>query len=471
MIHRLPDCPLLAIFDHYREESSQESTVTFVWSWKTLTHVCRRWRTLIIASPRRLHLRVICSLRTPVKTSLDIWPPFPIAVVCFAPDVIDRKGEENLIAALEHRDRISEIYIWDQLGHSMERLAATMQKPFPALTDLYLGSLMSEPPYLSDAFLGGSAPCLRSFTLDYVAFPSFSKFMLNATNLVTLSVIFIPDSGYIFPSPGEMVTYLAALPRLKSLTIEFLSVPSNSHQIIFPQTPVVLPALEHFRFGGVNEYLEDFVPRIDAPLLTQFSIVLFLDTVFNLPQLYNFISRTEKLLPHNHAQMLFDDDMSKIVLGSPICFELELISEETGWQLQSMTDVCCRYLPFLSQVVQLDICEASWMTVRECKEMDPSLWLEFFRLFNGVQSLSVSERWEPLVGAALRELTGGRTMEVLPSLQSLSLDELGPSGSARDAMEPFVAARQLSGRPIVVQRRKRQEMQQLHYYHIYVFRG
>jgi hypothetical protein len=102
------------------------------------------------------------------------------------------------------------------------------------------------------------------------------------------------------------------------------------------------------------------------------------------------------------------------------------------------------------------------MTVRETKEMDPSLWLAFFRLFNAVQSLSVSERWEPLVGAALRELTGGRTMEVLPELQSLSLDELGPSGSAREAMEPFVAARRLSDRPIVVQRRKRQELQEIH---------
>jgi hypothetical protein len=77
----------------------------------------------------------------------------------------------------------------------------------------------------------------------------------------------------------------------------------------------------------------------------------------------------------------------------------------------------------------------------------------------------VSEIWESLVGAALRELTGKRTMEVLPELRSLSLDEIGPSRSLRDSMEPlrpFINARQLSDLPIAVQRRKRQILQEIH---------
>jgi len=47
---------------------------------------------------------------------------------------------------------------------------------------------------------------------------------------------------------------------------------------------------------------------------------------------------------------------------------------------------------------------------------------------------------------------------VLPALENLSLDELEPSGSARDAMESFIAARQLLGHPIVALRRKRQSL-------------
>jgi hypothetical protein len=85
--------------------------------------------------------------------------------------------------------------------------------------------------------------------------------------------------------------------------------------------------------------------------------------------------------------------------------------------------------------------------------MKLSMWLDVFRPFNSVRSLSVSETWEPLVGAAPQELTGGRTLEVLPELQNLSLDELGPSSSARETMEIFVALRRLSDRPIVAQRR------------------
>jgi hypothetical protein len=401
-----------------------------------------------------------------VKTSLDIWPPFlPIAVVCIPCHTIDKKGEENLIAALEHRDRISEIHIFDELGKSVERLAVAMQKPFPALTSLYFSSFYERPPILPNAILGGPVPCLREFTLEHVTLSSFPEFALKATYLVTLRLLDIPDPGYISFAPGDIATYLAALPKLKSLTIQFLSNPSRHYYIttLPPETPVVLPALEHFRFRGISEYLEDLVSRVSAPLLNQLSIVLFKDIIFDIPELHKFISRAEKFTPLNHAQLLFDDLMSKIVLGSPMHFELELICEEPGCQLLSMTDVCQSHLPFLSRVVQLDICEDSWLVVGKSNEiMDPSLWLEFFRPFNSVRSLSVSESWEPLVGAALRELTGGRTLEVLPELQNLSLDELGPSGSARDTMETFLALRRLSDHPIVAQRRKRQTLQEIH---------
>ena len=56
-----------------------------------------------------------------------------------------------------------------------------------------------------------------------------------------------------------------------------------------------------------------------------------------------------------------------------------------------------------------------------------------------MRGLYVSHELEPLVAVALGEFTGERTMEVLPALENISLDELGPSGSARDAMEPFIA--------------------------------
>ena len=59
---------------------------------------------------------------------------------------------------------------------------------------------------------------------------------------------------------------------------------------------------------------------------------------------------------------------------------------------------------------------------------------------------------ELLVTTALRELIGEKTMEAVLAHENILLDELGPSGSAWDDMEPLIAARQFSDRPIVVHR-------------------
>jgi F-box-like len=77
-IDTLPDDVLLTPFDFFRTEYARFSDL--VWGWEQLAHVCRRWRSIIFALPQRLQLRVFCDGLTPTRTSLDIWPPLPIAV-------------------------------------------------------------------------------------------------------------------------------------------------------------------------------------------------------------------------------------------------------------------------------------------------------------------------------------------------------------------------------------------------------
>ena len=75
-------------------------------TWRTLIHVCRKWRNLVFASPRRLNLRLVCTRRKPVRDMLDIWPTFPIVIHDQEPDYHrkTRMGHTgNVIAALEHR--------------------------------------------------------------------------------------------------------------------------------------------------------------------------------------------------------------------------------------------------------------------------------------------------------------------------------------------------------------------------------
>lgn len=65
-----------------------------------------------------------------------------------------------------------------------------------------------------------------------------------------------------------------------------------------------------------------------------------------------------------------------------------------------------------------------------------------------MKDLYISEKIVPLIAPALQELVGWRVTEALPALECLFLDGLRASGPVRDAIMPFVSARQLSTHPI-----------------------
>jgi hypothetical protein len=266
-IDTLPDDALLEIFNRYREDQ----LYFFTWWWETLAHVCRRWRRIVFTSPGHLHLLLACNGSTPTTTSLGIWPSFPIAITCFPWHAQSEGGIENTIAALRCHDRVSEI-TFDGLGDSaFERFAAVMQEPFPALTYLRLASRNGTAMVLTDSFLGGSAPCLRSFTLVGISFPTFPSFALSASQLLSLRLWNIPDTGYI--SPEKMATCLATLPNLEALSIGFLLPRPRLVQISpLPPTRIPLPSLTHFAFRGHSGYLEDLRARLDTPSINEIEI-------------------------------------------------------------------------------------------------------------------------------------------------------------------------------------------------------
>ena len=88
-------------------------------------------------------------------------------------------GMENVIAALEHRDRVSRISIDHTSSLILETLLPVMQEPFPVLKFLDLDTRVSIP----DSFLGGSAPDLRHLYLEAVPFPTLPTLLLSATSL------------------------------------------------------------------------------------------------------------------------------------------------------------------------------------------------------------------------------------------------------------------------------------------------
>jgi len=464
MIDMLPDNVLLDIFDFYREDPTLAVHIPNdllsgfsppPWRWKTLTQVCRRWRDVIFGSPRRLDLRIVCTETTPTRASLDIWPPFPITVIFRSLSAEDERGVENIIAAVERIDRVSQIVI-DQIDDSaLEKLIATMHEPFPGLTDFCLES-SEMSAVLPESFLGGSAPLLRRLILWGAPFPSFHKFILSATHIVELDLLAIPDSGYI--PPETVVDSLATLPNLRSLSIAHRypeSLPFISS--LPPPIRAVLPALTYL-LVTVSQYSEAFVARIDSPLLNQLNAVFFTDLVFEIKQLHNFISRIERLEPFNRAYMKFlsygESGEIRMILQSPTMFELTVMCETPDWDLSSTTQIFSRQLSLLSHVEELEIREdpEARFEWKYDSDRDPSQWLGLFHLFIAVQSLYVSNRLVPPVSVALQELTGERTMEVLPALRNLFLEGLRPSGPAHSTIMSFAASRKRSDHLVSIQR-------------------
>ena len=458
-IERLPDDILLEIFDHHRLAAPDYSLLG-PWEWPRLAHVCKRWRSVIFGSPRRLHLRLVYTYRKPVRNTLDCWPALPLSIWyprSVLHDTLNPADEENVIAALEYPGRICEINLTLTRPLS-ERLAPLMQHPFPVLEVLQLGSRdMVESLALPSGFLGESTPRLRRINLDGTPFPSLPRLLVSAIDLVSLRLYEIPDTGYF--SPESLVTGLDATPRLRFLEICFVHPTPLSGQIIpdtYPQTRVALPDLTEFQFRGDNEYLEDLIARIDAPNVEQFNATLFDRLTFELPQLAEFIGRTEELTssPQRMSIWLCAPRFSIThyfgFLPSPrATFRLQMLCSEFARQLTLLSRICRQLSLLVAGVERLDI-EANWTLSDWEGEIDPAQWLELLAPFSGVRRLELIGSLIPHVASALDQSAGntpvGHGGEVLPSLRDLHLRGTLFSPS----VESFVATRHHSGKVVSV---------------------
>ena len=418
----LPDDILLGVFEFFMDEipiSLSEAT----W-WQSLVHVCRRWRCVVFRSSRCLRLRLCCTARTPVRDTLDIWPPFPLVVYHVAGPT---EGMDNVVAALEHRDRVDRIRLYQVNGSSLEKVLAEMQEPFPELTILELSSNEELVPIVPDSFLGRSAPRLRFLALSGIPIPGLPKLLLSATNLVHLQLWNIPHSGYI--SPDLMVTALSALTSLDFLSLGFRSPRSHPDQASrLPPHPTrtVLPSLTTIFFKGVCEYLDDLVARIDAPQLNNVYIMFFNDIIFDAPQFIQFISRTPTLKAVENAHVVFGHLKAIIHSSSiPSLCEVGISCRELDWQVSSLEQLCSSHFPPLSTLEDLYIYERLYGEQPDWRDnIENTLWLELLHRFTTVKNLYLSKEFAQRIVAALQELVGGRTTEVLPTLQNIFLEEV-----------------------------------------------
>jgi hypothetical protein len=250
-----------------------------------------------------------------------------------------------------------------------------------------------------------------------------------------------------------MVVGLAALPSLKTFTIEFQSAVPYPDQIR-PRPRNILPALTFFQFRGASEYLENLVAQIDGPQLIEIVMVYSKQSVDSpVAQLCCLVDRSV-----SPRSILFRRAHITILDGR-INFTLYGDANYPGWdrrpskttisweaidrQVSHMAQVLRQFSSALSNVVHLEL-EACLGKDHQSEYMDVE-WLHLLHQASAVQTLNVSWSLAGHIALALQGITEETVAEVLPSLELIYLQHR-PSSS----VEKFVAVRQLSGRPVTV---------------------
>ena len=424
------------MFDFYRNDD--DNTWRIVWKWHILGHVCQRWRRIVLTSPHRLNLQILCRRSTPVRKLLNIWPAFPIALSYYSKSI--RSSADEAIATLEHPGRVCNVTL-DVTGTLLEKMVKAMHVPFPVLTHLHIMIAPGAGNTLPREFLGGSAPSLQEISLYGVPYPSLPRLLLSASDLVNLLLRNIPPSGYI--SPEAIVVGLAALPRLKFFSMEFQSASSRPDRIHTPPaTRTVLPSGIWFEFKGASEYLEALVAQIDSPQLEWICINYFNQVAdFQASQLCQFIDRSvgpqETLF--SRATVRFSRREVSFVMFPHSNHEghvsITTICEGIDWQVSHMTHLLSQFSVALSNVVHLNVTNLSNLE-GQLEGIDDVEWRDILHPFSTVKSLYVSKKLAEHISLVLEDITEGM---VLPSLDSIRL-----TGQPASSAQKLLARRRLS---------------------------
>ena len=463
-IDTVPDVALIEIFDFYMAEALHYDPFRHnSEAWIILAHVCQKWRDIVFGSPCRLNVRLFFHARRSVRVMLDTWPPLPIDIWGCDGD-LGLWGMNNIVAALEHNDRIQNIELGGQTYYVEEALAAmqtsaAMQKSFPCLTELAIKTYDETAALvIPNLFSSGSAPLLQSLRLRSFHFPlPLLQDLLLSANLVEIRIWKIPDSGFV--SPEALVACLSALTKLETFELGFqYSLPWTSRGPP-PSTSCALPALTSLRFKGPLEYLEHLIAPIDSPLLDNLDVILFYRPSLNTPQLAQFVDRTPKLKALCKAHIFFD--RSDVFISLPwtrrrgLHFRVPHIPHILSDQFSVMVQLCASSFlrTLIPMMKQLYIIDSGTSYLNWLDGVESSRWLDLLRPFTTVEDLYLSRDFSPVIVPALRGIILTGMAEVLPSLQNVFLEGPSQPGSIEEqGIEQFVATLHHSSRPITVSR-------------------
>ena len=430
VIDLLPDELLLGIFNHIRRSGTKlEFNRLPVWKWHVLVHVCRRWRHIVFTSPFSLDINLLCTYSTPVRKYLACWPSLPVIVNYDCWREITPNVEANIIDALGHHGPISQIKL--KVSRSLwNRVANVMHKSFPALTFLSISIMGGKVPMLPNGFLGGNASSLRGIRFHGIHTFALSNLLSHTRGLVKLELSDsdVDSDQTLCILPTTLVACLAMLPSLKDLS---LTLTSKNSQFPHPNSRTVLPALSSFSFDGERTYLEDFVARIDTPILDTIDITFEEFPDSRIPQLSHFINRTPafRTSRFDDAKMYFDDgdtiflylSRGQDLADCPISIKISSCNGKS-YLVGCIAQVLYQTSAVLSNVARLEIrLERFGEFSDEVGDVDDIDWLGLLCQFAAVKTLHISEEFADRIARAFEEAHTKRR-NLLPALDLLYLE-------------------------------------------------
>jgi hypothetical protein len=205
------------------------------------------------------------------------------------------------------------------------------------------------------------------------------------------------------------------------------------------------------------------VSRIDAPLdCIALTVNLFDQSQleFDFPLLHDFIWRTKLFNAPHRADTHFTDYDSTISLfqrkgGVDFkVFNLTIPCYALISRLLTLAQACRLLLLPLPGLEHLSLykSKSDLLSLRWQTEVDSenTQLMEFIRPFIAVKDLVLEGPVVLSVASALQELVGERVTEILPALQNIFLQGPPSPGPAPEGIGKFIAAREVSGRPVVV---------------------
>ena len=418
---------LLEIFDWYRlyhttTSGNEDQGWNLEHWWYKPIHVCRKWRQLILTSPTRLDLHLVCTYGIPVEAMLSHSPPLPLII--YYPEIpgkISAADQESAIFALQQHDRVRRIHVAAPTV-VLCNLFKAMDDEFPMLERLSL--------HVSTERRAGlglpeklQAPLLRHLTLSNISLPIQSRLLRQAEGLITLRLWNVPASSVFHPA--HLVAQLLGMSHLEMLIVRFYTpILKRIFESPAQPTPITLPNLKVLVFRGGSTYLEGILARIHAPLLSKLNIEFFNQLTFNFSRLLQFVRATGEFR-FRSTEIHFDKEFVSVIVdphseraGSYPCL-VQVRCQPLGWQAACASQICHTLEPLLAGVESLILGvdkdgSAPWQD-----EIDVEMWHGLLRTFAGVKSLRLTGG---LVGDLFRSLQldeGELPLELLPQLQEL----------------------------------------------------